>query len=84
MISSARQGIILSGYLVVLIGVATWAALFAGPPLTVVTARHSRRHPPLHEQEPPRWLAPLARAILILALAALGLLALLDGWDGPL
>jgi hypothetical protein len=81
MILSARQGIILSGYIVALIGVAAWAALAAGPPLTVLTARHSRHHPPLHEQEPPRWLAPLARAVLIVAVAALGIACLIDGGD---
>jgi hypothetical protein len=36
-----------------------------------------RRHPPLDEQEPPRWLAGLAFASLALALTALAFAALI-------
>jgi hypothetical protein len=45
------------------------------PSLPAMT-RHSRPHPPLDQQEPPGWLTTLARAVLLLALAALGLATL--------
>jgi hypothetical protein len=78
---SARQGIISFGYVIALISVTAWVALAARPLFTAVTTRHSRHQPPLHEQEPPGWLAPLARAVLVLALFALGLATLLDSGD---
>jgi len=81
MIWSSRQGVISFGYVIALMLVTAWAALAAAPLFADITTRHSRHQPPLHEQEPPCWLAPLARAVLILALAALGLAGLLEGGD---
>ena len=37
---------------------------------------HRRRHPPLHEQEPPGWLTAAACLALALALLALSVAAL--------
>ncbi len=39
--------------------------------------RHRHRHPPLHEQEPPRWVVRLALASLALALAGFALATLI-------
>ena len=43
----------------------------------VVPGGRGRAHPPLREQEPPRWLRGFARAALLLALSALSLAAVL-------
>ena len=54
------------------------------PPMRPTTTRYPRHHPRLAEQEPPSWLTTLARAVLLLAFAALVLATLLacgDGWQ---
>jgi hypothetical protein len=50
--------------------------------LVLARISHGHRHPPLDEQAPPRWLAPVARAVLVMAVTALGMAMLLDGVDG--
>jgi hypothetical protein len=39
--------------------------------------RHRHHHPPLHDQEPPRWVVRLALASLALALAGFALVTLI-------
>ncbi len=85
MIWSAKQLVILSGGAIAWGLLATWLALVAPPAsrIGLVTRRHCRPHPPVQEQEPPAWLLVLARAVLVLALAALGLAMLLAGDASP-
>ncbi len=56
------------------------ALALALPSLAAATRHH--HHPPLEEQEPPSWLTTLARVVLLLALAALGVATLLGCTDG--
>jgi hypothetical protein len=84
MIWSVKQTVIPFGCAIALELLAAWSALVARPaaPFSLATTRHSRRHPLLQEQEPPAWLIVLARAVLVLALAALGFATSLDCVDG--
>jgi hypothetical protein len=50
--------------------------------LVLARISHGHRHPLLDEQEPPRWLAPVACAVLVMAVTALGTAMLLDDVDG--
>jgi hypothetical protein len=80
----AQLAIILVGHAIAWRSVGAWSAAAArrALPRGFATLRHYRHQPPVEEQEPPAWLAPLARVVLVLALAALGLATLLDGGDG--
>ncbi len=83
MIWSAKQTVILFCCAIALVWLTVWLALPAGPAsrLGPAPTRNSRRLPMLPEQEPPDWLTMLARAVLVLAFAALGLATLLDYGD---
>jgi hypothetical protein len=80
----AKLTVILFGHAIALVSLAAWLAICARHawPRSLAAIRYCRRHPPLDEQEPPGWLAPLARAVLVLALVALGLATLLDTGAG--
>jgi Na+/proline symporter len=81
---SAKSAAVLFGYAAALTWFALCLAIAAYQTHTLVLARisHGRCHPPLGSQVPPRWLAPLAGAVLVMALAALRMAMLLDDVDG--
>lgn len=55
---------------------AMWSAL--ATPSAPVSSRYSRHRRALRDERPPGWLTVLARAVLVLALVALGVASLLD------
>jgi hypothetical protein len=81
---SAKSAAVLLGCATALAWLLGYLPVTAYQTYALVLARisHGHHHPPLDEQEPPRWLAPLARAVLVMALAALGMAMLLDDGDG--
>jgi hypothetical protein len=81
---SARSAAILFGHATAVAWLVACLPIAAYQTYALVLARisHGHRHPPPDQQEPPRWLAALARAVLVMALAALGMAMLLDDGGG--
>jgi hypothetical protein len=79
----AKSAAVLFGYATASAWLVGWLPIAAYQICALVLARISHgRHPPLDQQEPPHWLAAVARAVLVMALAALGMAMLLDDGVG--